>query len=38
MTCRDFKHNAAALSLVELAQTQDSQIVGHAESCPACAS
>jgi len=37
MTCRDFKHNAAALSLVELAQTQDSQIVGHAESCPACA-
>ena len=36
MTCRDFKHNAA-LSLVELAQTQDSQIVGHAESCPACA-
>lgn len=36
MTCREFKHKAASLSLMEVTQTQDAQIVGHAETCPAC--
>jgi len=38
MTCREFKHNAAALSLLQLAQTEEAQILGHAETCPACES
>lgn len=36
MTCREFKHKAALLSLLQVTQTQDAQIVGHAETCPAC--
>jgi hypothetical protein len=36
MTCREFKHNAASLSLLELAQTQDGQLLAHVQSCAAC--
>jgi hypothetical protein len=38
MTCREFKHNAASLSLVELTRAEDPQIVGHAKTCEACES
>ena len=37
MTCREFKHSAAELSLFELAQTKDPQLTGHAQACAACA-
>ena len=36
MTCREFKHNAASLSLLELAQTQNGQLLAHTQSCAAC--
>jgi hypothetical protein len=36
MTCREFKHDAASLSLRELTHTQDPQIVAHASTCEAC--
>ena len=37
MTCREFKHNAASLRLQELSQTQDAQVLGHAQTCAVCA-
>jgi hypothetical protein len=36
MTCREFKHSAAALTLWELSQGQDRQVLSHAESCESC--
>jgi hypothetical protein len=36
MTCREFKHKAAVLSLCELSQTGDEQILGHADDCKSC--
>jgi hypothetical protein len=36
MTCREFKHDAASLTLRELTHTQDPQIVAHASTCEAC--
>jgi hypothetical protein len=36
MMCREFKHDAASLMLWELSQTQDAEILGHAEKCEAC--
>ncbi len=36
MTCREFKHNAASLSLLELTQAQDPHMVGHSQTCAAC--
>jgi hypothetical protein len=36
MTCRDFKHYAASLSLQELAKMEDPQIAGHAQACSNC--
>ncbi len=38
MTCREFKHSAASLSLLELTQTQDGRILGHAVACRSCES
>lgn len=37
MTCREFEHRAAALTLWELSQAQDRQILGHAGGCQKCA-
>ena len=36
MTCREFKHTAASLTLWELTRSQDREITGHAEACPSC--
>ena len=36
MTCREFKHRAASMSLGELSQTQDSSLLSHVENCAAC--
>ncbi|MGO9563111.1 MAG: hypothetical protein ACLPPV_10705 [Candidatus Korobacteraceae bacterium] len=36
MTCREFKHSAASLTLWELLQAQDEQILTHAEQCEGC--
>ncbi len=36
MTCREFKHSAASLTLWELSQAQDEQILTHAEQCEGC--
>ncbi len=38
MTCREFKHSAASLSLLELAKMEDPQMAGHAQTCTACGS
>jgi len=37
MTCREFEHRAAALTLWELSQAQDQQILDHAGECQKCA-
>lgn len=36
MTCREFKHDAASLTLMELTHTQDPRIVAHVSTCEAC--
>ena len=36
MTCREFKHIAASLTLWELSRPGDQQILNHAEECPKC--
>ena len=36
MTCREFKHSAASLTLWELLRAQDEQILTHAEQCESC--
>jgi len=36
MTCREFKHAAASLTLRELSRTRDEQVLDHAEECPKC--
>jgi hypothetical protein len=36
MTCREFKHSAAVLTLWELSRAQDEQILSHAEQCEGC--
>ncbi len=36
MTCREFKHSAAALTLWELGQAQDDSILSHAAGCESC--
>jgi hypothetical protein len=36
MTCREFKHTAASLTLWELSRTSDGQILDHADECPKC--
>ena len=36
MTCREFKHSAASMSLLDLSQTQDSPLLGHVQNCAAC--
>jgi len=36
MTCREFKHTAASLTLWELSRPGDEQILNHAEECPKC--
>jgi len=36
MTCREFKHSAASLTLWELLRAQDEQILTHAEQCEGC--
>jgi len=36
MTCREFKHTAASLTLWELARPGDEQVLNHAEECPKC--
>ena len=36
MTCREFKHTAASLTLWELSGTRDAQVLDHAEECPKC--
>ena len=38
MTCREFKHNAASLTLWELTRSEDEQILEHSEKCDACSS
>ncbi len=37
MTCREFEHRATSLTLWELSQAQDQQIVDHAGECQKCA-
>jgi hypothetical protein len=37
MTCREFEHRAAALTLWELSQAQDQQMLDHAGGCQKCA-
>ncbi|MFZ0915108.1 MAG: hypothetical protein WBQ76_06385 [Candidatus Korobacteraceae bacterium] len=37
MTCREFEHRATSLTLWELSQTQDQQILDHAGGCQKCA-
>ena len=36
MTCREFKHAAASLTLWELSRPQDEQLLDHADACPKC--
>ncbi|MGC2109616.1 MAG: hypothetical protein WA655_08870 [Candidatus Korobacteraceae bacterium] len=36
MTCREFKHTAASLTMWELSRSHDAEIVGHAENCIPC--
>jgi hypothetical protein len=36
MTCREFKHAAASLTLWELSRPNDEQILSHAEECSRC--
>jgi putative intracellular protease/amidase len=36
MTCREFKHMAASLTLWELARSHDGQVLDHAVECPEC--
>ncbi|MGA2904207.1 MAG: hypothetical protein ABSD98_10275 [Candidatus Korobacteraceae bacterium] len=36
MTCREFKHGAASLTLWELLRTQDERILNHAQQCESC--
>ena len=36
MTCREFKHSAASLTLWELTRGEDDQVLGHTEKCDAC--
>ena len=36
MTCREFKHAAASLTLWELSRPDDEQILNHAEQCSKC--
>ena len=36
MTCREFKHTAASLTLWELSRPSDEQILDHADECPKC--
>jgi len=36
MTCREFKHAAASLTLWELSRSGDQQLLDHAEICPKC--
>lgn len=36
MTCREFKHAAASLTLWELSRPGDEQILDHADECPRC--
>lgn len=36
MTCREFKHSAASLTLWELSQAPDEQILTHAQECEDC--
>ncbi len=36
MTCREFKHTAASLTLWELSRPHDEQVLDHAEECPKC--
>lgn len=36
MTCREFKHTAASLTLWELTRNGDSEILAHTEKCEAC--
>ena len=36
MTCREFKHSAAALTLWELSRSRDGQVLGHADACETC--
>ncbi len=38
MTCREFEHRATSLTLRELSQAQDQQILDHAGECQKCAS
>jgi hypothetical protein len=37
MTCREFEHHSASLTLSQLARAQDPQILGHAGECKKCA-
>ena len=36
MTCREFKHSAASLTLRELSRPVDEQMLKHSEECPKC--
>jgi hypothetical protein len=36
MTCREFKHAAASLTLRELSRPGDEQVLDHADECPKC--
>ena len=36
MTCREFKHSAAALTLWELTRGEDDEVLEHTEKCDAC--
>jgi hypothetical protein len=36
MTCREFKHTAASLTLWELSGTRDAPVLDHAAECPKC--
>jgi hypothetical protein len=36
MTCREFKHAAASLTLWELSRPRDEQVLDHADDCPKC--
>jgi hypothetical protein len=36
MTCREFKHSAAELTLWELTRSEDTQLLSHTEKCEAC--
>ena len=36
MTCREFKHSAAELSLWELTRSEDRELLSHSEKCEAC--